>query len=710
MTIYQFNSNGTDGSTKLINVLGGKGAGLCEMTALGIPVPSGFIIPTNYCMEYLNTPSLDKHVIINDVMSDVIAGIERLKKEYGYLPLLSVRSGARVSMPGMMDTILNVGLTKETEPFWEKRLGRVAMLDSKRRLMQMMGTTAYGLSLELFDSALNYVKGDLTDAEMTEEHLLKVIDNYCDIYSSSFSLNESFDIPLYDQLKDSITAVWNSWDNPRAKHYRQMHGYSDDWGTAVTIQAMVFGNMNDNSCSGVMFTRDPNTGAKKVNGEYLVNAQGEDVVAGIRTPEGLDSISKWSDSVEKSLFDYCVILEQHNKDMQDIEFTVEDGKVYILQTRNGKRSAQAAFKIAHDLYTANCIDIEEVFNRVSYKEYRLLQQPKIDPSFNKKSTGVGIPASGSIVSGIVALSAEFAINCTEPCIFVAKETTPDDIQAMEACVGILTQTGGATSHAAVVARGLNKTCVVGCTSLHPLGYGAWKLNDSGFKQGDLITIDGTTGNVWINVDVPVIQGSIGSEAKTLLSWINHTPDTMPRIHKHDGELIHVKQDTYIDTFDLDTVEEFDTMLSNLTIKKGATIFLDLSGKDALYEESDKDFIHAFGGAVSDTIITLSIKTILLNDVHSGLKNNTCLVLPETTNNSYASVLVSQGWNVLTVINTLADVLYCGGYVERGDDLETNIGSPELTKHLINTVIKSGKTFNYIATPISEQALIHKTLG
>jgi len=710
MKIFNFSKNGASGTKAQINTLGGKGAGLCEIANLKIPVPAGFIIPTTACMHYLNAPKFKKAEIINETMTHVIEQITWLKELYGFHPLLSVRSGARVSMPGMMDTILNVGLTEESEPFWEERLGRRAMLDSKRRLMQMMGTTAYGIDSELFEDALSKTKGVLEDSDLTEDDLTKVVTDYEAIYGNHFQVDSCFEVPLYDQLRDSIVAVWDSWNNPRAKHYRKMHGYSDEWGTAVTIQAMVFGNLNDNSCSGVLFTRCANTGDIGTVGEYLVNAQGEDVVAGIRTPDPLYKMAEWNETVELELLEIAQRLEAYNKDMQDIEFTIENGKVYILQTRNGKRSAQAAFKIAYDLYSEKIITKTEALKRVSYKEFELLQQANINPSFKVKPTGTGIPASGSVVSGIVALSAEFAINCTGDAILIAKETTPDDIEAMEACVGILTQTGGATSHAAVVARGLNKSCVVGCTELHELGYGAWKLGKCAVKEGDLITIDGKTGNVWFGIEVPITMGELSNEAKSLLNCITKQKGTINRITDYNGEALSLTEDTYIDTFNLSGDDGIQSLLLNLTIGEGVKVFLDMTLKHSYLSDSDKAFMGAFGDVFDSPYEVMRKKIETLNTHVSSSKKDYCLLLPAETDKDLLDSLVTEGWEVAQQLTTLGDVLDADGYIEQTPELEKNIGSSELTIKLLSMAAKSGKEFNTVPTSISNHALIHKTLG
>lgn len=518
MQIYRFGNGVAVGDSDMKDVLGGKGANLAGMSKLGVPVPPGFTIPCEFSITYAANPTTTLQVV-DGVLPE---GLAHIQGDLNYMPLVSVRSGARVSMPGMMDTILNVGLTTETLPEWKKRIGAKAALDSYRRLIQMYSSVALGVPMDLFENALSLariVAKVKVDSELPESALADLVSTYKIIVSNH--TGSPFPNTLHDQLKGAIEAVFKSWDNPRAKEYRKINSIPYEWGTAVTVQAMVFGNMNDASCTGVLFSRDPSTGEDYVVGEFLVNAQGEDVVAGIRTPEPLALMAEWNESAYNELMQVVAELEHHYRDMQDIEFTVQDGKLYLLQTRNGKRSAASAFKIAYDLAGIELITKKEAVGRITREQLYTVLMDRIDPAFKGKPDGVGIAAGGTVVTGTVVTTSDDAVNCKTPCILVREETDPDDIAGMNAAIGILTATGGLTSHAAVVARGMNKTCVVGTTSLTAHGEGKYQtymLGDTLIGKGDKITIDGMTGKIWVNTDVPVIQGTVTPEIRELLSW------------------------------------------------------------------------------------------------------------------------------------------------------------------------------------------------
>jgi pyruvate,phosphate dikinase len=466
------------------------------MSRMDFPVPQGVVIPTSVCVDYLND---NDSVSLEGITKDILTFLEGLKEvTEGYIPLVSVRSGARVSMPGMMDTILNVGITSSNLDEWVGRIGDRCALDSYRRLIQMLGSVALGLDMDVFEELLSNVKssaGILDDSEMGEQELTTLISMY-----KSYVLDktgEEFPDTLEDQVRIAIQAVFDSWNNPRACEYRKMNGYSDSWGTAVVIQRMVFGNLGDDSATGVLFSRCPSTGAPNMVGEYLVNAQGEDVVAGVRTPQPISELSEWDASLYNELESICSSLEGMYKDMQDIEFTIEKGKIYILQTRKAKRSSLAAIRVGVDLLKAGVITLDEFKGRVSLDDIKSVMSPSIDSSFDTPPDYKGIAAGGAIVSGIAYYADSPVPSDGGDYILVSKETTPDDIVAMGNSLGILTQTGGLTSHAAVVARGMGKTCVVGCSSL-PLES----------LLGKTVTIDGGTGNVWVDTCVPVITGGL----------------------------------------------------------------------------------------------------------------------------------------------------------------------------------------------------------
>lgn len=510
MKLFLFNVQGeTTGSAADGDLLGGKGANLAEMASLGLPVPPGMTVTTETCNAYLALKDEYRYSFLKELVTDhVLPVVARIEDQFGYQPLFSVRSGARVSMPGMMDTVLNVGINNTSLPEWGDRLGNRAALDSFRRGIQMTGTTACDHPAGIYEGTLTRFRADAkvkTDADLSADQLSYLVSDFLNIYEKIEG--GAYPLELSEHLILCIDAVFRSWNTERAIYYRKMHNYPDTWGTAVNIQAMVFGNMNDDSCSGVLFTRDPSTGEDKLTGEYLVNAQGEDVVAGIRTPENLTKLVDWNASVTTELGVLCENLETHYKDMQDIEFTVQDGELFMLQTRNAKRAAAAKFRVAHDLREEGLITTKEMRSRLTGADYDALTSVQIDPTYSGEHTYTGLGAGGSFLCGIVATTSASAIALAESTdvILVRKETTPDDIAGMDASDGILTTTGGATSHAAVVARGMNKVCVVGCSD----------LNLDTLNDGDLITIDGATGRVWLE-EVPLVQGKMDQYARAIL--------------------------------------------------------------------------------------------------------------------------------------------------------------------------------------------------
>lgn len=524
-------------------VLGGKGAGLVMMHSAGLPVPPGFILPTTNYLPFTENPK----AFMAQVKKDVKPWLARLKEHFGYMPLLSVRSGARVSCPGMMDTILNVGLDNETFPFWEEKLGNACVFDSAKRLVEMYGSVVKGIDRHVFEG------------QPMEESI--------GFYTAS--TGEEF--PDADgQLLGSIEAVFNSWDNDRAKFYREMHDIPDDWGTAVVIQAMVFGNLNDQSCTGVLFTRNPDSGEPGVVGEYLINAQGEDVVAGIRTPDPIIQMEDWNEKVYHELMTRVTLLEQSRKDVQDVEFTVQDGSLFILQTRNAKRSARAAVRLAVDFHNEG-LDLATAISRVTAKQYDLAQQSILDPSFTKEPDFTGIPACSGVVTGVIVLSAQAAIDCKEPCIMVTQETTPDDIAGMNAAKGVLTMTGGATSHAAVVARGMNKPCVVGLS-----------VKIGNFVAGSKVSIDGATGRVWL-AEVPVVDGSknlfIQKFRQMMWSSVKCNPLGMRDEDLTGKRMARIPELPYL------PADEARQVVDSLLAETSGQVILDLSGSLETHEQT-----------------------------------------------------------------------------------------------------------------------------
>ncbi len=524
--VYFFGAGKAEGKREMKNLLGGKGANLAEMTNAGLPVPPGFTITTESCVFYSKEKKwpvgLDKQIKRD------IKKLERVNgKELGSTtnPLLvSVRSGARVSMPGMMDTVLNLGLNDKTvEALAAKTINPRMAYDSYRRFINMFGDVVMGVSHEHFEYEMDQLKkevGAKVDTDLSVDELKTLCNKYEDVVKKH--AGKSFPQDPYEQLKLAINAVFSSWNGKRAIYYRQMNNIPNDWGTAVNVQTMVFGNMGDTSGTGVGFTRNPATGAKEHYGECLINAQGEDVVAGIRTPEPIEALAEPTPQAYKDLIAVYSTLEKHYKDMQDFEFTIEEGKLYILQTRDGKRTAQAAVKIAVDMVKEKLIDLETGIMRVDPEMLNHLLHKQIDTSKDLNIIAKGLPASPGAACGKAVFSAEDAVEAVhemgEKVILVRNETSPEDIEGMDVSNGILTAKGGMTSHAAVVARGMGKCCVAGCESILVDDKAKqFSIGSTTVKEGDIISLNGSTGEVIIGV-ADMIEPEISGEFKEFMSW------------------------------------------------------------------------------------------------------------------------------------------------------------------------------------------------
>ncbi len=533
--VYDFGAGKNDGNASLRNLLGGKGANLAEMASIDLPVPPGFTITTEVCTAYYdnnqNYPA--------DLKAQVDAALARVEEAVGRKfgdkdkPLLvSVRSGARVSMPGMMDTVLNLGLNDTTVLGLAAGSGdqRFAW-DSYRRFIQMYGSVVLGVDHHRFEEIIEHVKleADVTeDTALTPAHWQAVVEGYKKMVAEE--IGKPFPQDPQDQLWGAIGAVFGSWMNPRANVYRRLHDIPADWGTAVNVQAMVFGNMGEDCATGVCFTRDPSTGLNEFYGEYLVNAQGEDVVAGIRTPRPLSkAYAKPGEvSMEEALPDAYndlknvrAILEKHYKDMQDIEFTVQQNKLYMLQTRSGKRSAAASLRIAVEMAEEGLIDRNTAIMRVNPSALDQLLHPTLDPKAAKTIFAKGLPASPGAACGVIVFSAdeaELRAGKGESVILARIETSPEDIHGMHAARGVLTTRGGMTSHAAVVARGMGRPCVAGAGSIS-IDYGAQTLSAAGvtLRAGDVMTIDGSTGEIFAG-SVKMIEPQLSGDFGTLMGW------------------------------------------------------------------------------------------------------------------------------------------------------------------------------------------------
>ncbi len=521
----------SEGNAKMRELLGGKGANLAEMSNIGLPVPQGFTITTEACTQYYE----DGRQINDEIMAEIMKNVEIMEeingKKFGDLtnPLLvSVRSGARASMPGMMDTILNLGLNDDVvaamiagnpDPKFER-----FVYDSYRRFIQMFSDVVMEVGKKYFEQlidAMKEKKGVVYDVDLTAADLKELAEQFKAEYKKQ--LGEDFPSDPVVQLKEAIRAVFRSWDNPRANYYRQQNDIPYSWGTAVNVMPMVFGNLNDNSGTGVAFTRDPATGEKKLMGEFLTNAQGEDVVAGVRTPMPIAEMEQKFPEAYAQFVKVCALLEDHYRDMQDMEFTVENGKLYMLQCRNGKRTAQAALKIACDLVDEGMIDEKQAVLMIEPRNLDTLLHPQFDAKALKAATpiGKGLGASPGAACGKIVFTAEDAKAWAarkEKVVLVRLETSPEDIEGMAAAQGILTVRGGMTSHAAVVARGMGKCCVSGCGDIKMDEENkCFTLAGKLFKEGDFISIDGSTGNIYDGL-IPTVDATIAGEFGRIMAW------------------------------------------------------------------------------------------------------------------------------------------------------------------------------------------------
>ncbi|MDW3206291.1 MAG: pyruvate, phosphate dikinase [Alphaproteobacteria bacterium] len=536
--VYGFGNGTAEGAREMRNLLGGKGANLAEMSNIGLPVPPGFTISTEVCTHYYDNGKQYP----TELDSQVANGLTAIEKIVGAKfgdeknPLLvSVRSGARVSMPGMMDTVLNLGLNDITvEGLAEQSGDRRFALDSYRRFIQMYGNVVLGVEHFLFEEKLEDLKdetGAVLDTDLTADHLATLIEHYKEIVREE--LDQPFPQDPQEQLWGAIGAVFNSWQTPRAITYRKLHDIPEAWGTAVNVQAMVFGNMGNDCATGVAFTRDPSTGENTFYGEYLVNAQGEDVVAGIRTPQHLTIAGKQAQGsdlpameevmpvVFQQLCEVRTLLENHYRDMQDIEFTVQKDKLYMLQTRSGKRTSQAAIRIACEMVDEGLIDSKTAVMRVEPQSLDQILHPRLDPNAKRDVISKGLPASPGAASGIIVFSADEAEKRAqngERVMLVRIETSPEDIHGMHAAEGILTTRGGMTSHAAVVARGMGRACVAGAGDIR-IDYKAatFTVRGTTLNEGDWITIDGSTGEI-MKGRVPTVQPELSGDFARIMEW------------------------------------------------------------------------------------------------------------------------------------------------------------------------------------------------
>lgn len=524
----------SEGNASMKNLLGGKGANLAEMTGLGLPVPRGFTVTTEACIRYYKDGKVIAPEIENEILQMLAKTEQIVGKSFGDPTnpfLVSVRSGARASMPGMMDTILNLGLNDQVVEGLAKLTNNERFaFDSYRRFIQMFSDVVMEVEKPKFEKILDAVKKENDakfDTDLTAENLREVVKRYKELFKSE----KGFDFPQDPkvQLMEAVKAVFRSWDNPRAIVYRRLNDIPGDWGTAVNVQEMVYGNMGNDSGTGVAFTRNPSTGEKKLYGEFLMNAQGEDVVAGIRTPQPMEQMKAVNEDAYNQFVDIANTLEAHYRDMQDMEFTIEKGNLFMLQTRNGKRTAAAALKIAVDLVSEGMITKQEAIMKVDPKQLDALLHPNFEPKALKaaKPIAKGLPASPGAATGRVYFEADEAVEAAKggekKIILVRMETSPEDIEGMHISQGILTGRGGMTSHAAVVARGMGTCCVAGCSEIRINEEEKYFIDKDGkrYGEGDWISLDGSSGNVY-GEKLPTIEPEMTGDFSTLMQWADET--------------------------------------------------------------------------------------------------------------------------------------------------------------------------------------------
>ena len=577
----------TEGNATMRNLLGGKGANLAEMTNLGLPVPQGFTITTEACTQYYEDGEKINDEIMGQIMENITKMEEITGKKFGDKenPLLvSVRSGARASMPGMMDTILNLGLNEEVVEVLAAKSGNPRWAyDCYRRFIQMFSDVVMEVGKKYFEVLIDQMKekkGVTQDVDLTAEDLKELANQFKAEYKSK--IGSDFPSDPKEQLMAAVKAVFRSWDNPRANVYRRDNDIPYSWGTAVNVQMMAFGNMGDTSGTGVAFTRDPATGEKKLMGEFLMNAQGEDVVAGVRTPQHIDQLKEVMPDVYNEFVEICHKLEDHYRDMQDMEFTIEDRKLYMLQTRNGKRTAFAALKIACDLVDEGMIDEAKAVSMIEPRNLDTLLHPTFDPEALKKATpiGKGLAASPGAASGQIVFTAEEAkewADAGKKVVLVRLETSPEDIEGMKASQGILTVRGGMTSHAAVVARGMGTCCVSGLSEIiMDEENKKFELGGKIFHEGDVISFDGTTGNVYDGA-IPTQEAQIAGEFGRIMGWADKyrrlkvrtnadTPEDARKARELGAEGIGLCRTEHM-FFEGDRIDAFREMICSDTVEE-----------------------------------------------------------------------------------------------------------------------------------------------
>lgn len=653
-------------------VVGGKGANLIEMARMGLPVPPGVIIPAHECISFLKPkPEYVRMQQVGELVDAVLAHFDKnVVPTLGYMPLLSVRSGARVSMPGMMDTLLNVGLRAAVASEWDARIGKACRRDCQHRLNE------------------TYTK--LVGAPLPS--LLRA------------------------QLIGAVSAVFKSWNSERAIEYRKMHGYPEDWGTAVTVQAMVFGNMNTESCSGVLFTRDPATGENFVVGEFLPEAQGEDVVAGVRTPQPLHEMEEWNAGVLEELLTVSARLEEHYRDAQDIEFTVQDGKLFVLQTRNAKRTAAAAFKIAHDMACEKLIDKGTAVGRVTAEQYATLLRARVAPGFKQAPTITGIAASPGLVSGVAVFDPTL-VATVPSAILVRTETSPEDFPAMVKAAGILTSTGGMTSHAAVVARGINKPAVVGASGMLVTAKGATLSSGGVMAPGDRVTIDGATGNVWVNVEVPIEGGAVTPEAATVVRWAARRSSKLPAVEVRDVGGLPDAGHVYLNVSALTTAMQFRALIKELAARPALQGVIGFVRPLVPLSPEDRTFLELLAATNQtggeDSPGWGKLFGVLTKAAGSKkVRAQWAIHVPQAATAEQVGAAMSAGWRLVRPVRTMAELLEADGLVVIDAAFRERMSTHEgvSLETLMATLGKAGRRVAEFGGAVAASDFVAEVLG
>ena len=694
--IYTFKQGYADGSASMSDLLGGKGAHLAEMASLGLPVPHGVTIPTTFCAGYYSQPEAAREgYVAAYVDQHLMPALWAIEQSMGYMPLLAVRSGSKLSMPGMMDTLLNVGMSREALPLWTARLGENAALDCYQRFIAMYAETALGQEAAWFKarkaSLLTKLYG-LKEPPLTEEKMRGSIKHMRKLVEKYETRIEGVDLSLRSQLVAAVVAVCASWFSPRAVAYRKKYGIADTLYTAVTIQAMVFGNRNEQSCSGVLFTRCPATGNSKLMGEFLPNAQGEDVVAGTRTPLSLEALAEWSPSIDAELRGYAKQMEQHYGDMQDMEFTVENGRLWVLQTRTGKRSTRAKFRIAHDLLMEGVVTEEGVASRISGDEYFNLSVMSVAPEFKVEPTVTGFGGSVGVGIGKAVFTSEAAIAASEPVLLIREETAPSDVPGMDAAAGILTSQGGQTSHAAVVARAMNKPCVVGITAMTVYKNRAVISTPQGeieIPEGAMVSICGSTGRVWVGTEVPV-SGGADEYAEMLLEKLSEKETKRMTLNEW---ALAPQRDAWVDTLDIQSVEEAHLLLSVLeytaAVGGAKRMILDLSRVTDMAAEENP--LHMLAGPetpqfeASDPVLQA-----MIGNAYPELEKQAVVVLPERlSNTAMPGLLRTAGWSLAGPVKTVGELM-SAKYATLTPEFFTSVGGEKVANELLEILKAAGR--------------------